>query len=128
MKIIFVGIHNKPGKSPLCSSTRSGKVVDKIIAELQGLNCIKANLFDIDQIPKQEEKAKLKMDFLNNFTAGEDDIFALLGAMVHDEFPFVYQKSVKLAHPASTLYSGKKDSEYIKLAVEKIKSKLKETI
>lgn len=52
VKIIFVGIHHKPGLPALCSSTKSGKLIDRVIAaELDGLHPIKSNLYELDHIP-----------------------------------------------------------------------------
>jgi hypothetical protein len=44
-RVFFVGIHHKPGLPALCSTTKSGKVIDQIIAELPEFECIKTNLF-----------------------------------------------------------------------------------
>lgn len=40
-RIIFVGIHNKPGMEPLDSRTKSGKIIDEVIAGLEGRECVK---------------------------------------------------------------------------------------
>jgi hypothetical protein len=45
MRVIFVGMHNKPGMEPLDSRTKSGKLIDRIINELP-IDCIKTNLYD----------------------------------------------------------------------------------
>jgi hypothetical protein len=47
-RIIFVGIHNKPGMKPLDSRTKSGKIIDEVIRGLEGRECVKTNLFDCD--------------------------------------------------------------------------------
>ena len=43
MKILFVGLSNKPGAEPFDSKTNSGKVLDKIISSLNH-ECFKRNL------------------------------------------------------------------------------------
>lgn len=130
MKIIFVGIHNKPDMKALDSRTKSGKIVDRIISELAGHECSKANLYNIDRLPNATEKYLLKTEFMSeylmNFQSGTDEaLYILLGNMVHREFPKHYSKIIKLAHPASSCYVGMKDQEYINRSILKIKNILK---
>ncbi len=33
-RIIFVGLHNKPHRTPLCASTKTGKLIQKIIWQI----------------------------------------------------------------------------------------------
>jgi hypothetical protein len=65
MKVIFVGVHNKPHLKPLDSSTRSGKTIDGIIEQLPGIKCVKTNLFDVDYMPPVDEAIKLRDEFFN---------------------------------------------------------------
>lgn len=110
MRIYFVGMHNKTGKTgtlpPLSNSTKSGKLIDRIIATLPPATYVKTNLYNVDYYPNTyTEKGQLAMDFvLNHPEIEETDIMVLLGAEVHQNFPSknVNTKNiVKIAHPSS---------------------------
>ena len=84
MKIIFVGMHNKPGVMPLCTSTKSGKLIRKIYNELpKEIGILKTNLYNIDYYPIQLEKYNLALDWHHRINLEFDDIIILLGAEVH---------------------------------------------
>lgn len=57
MNIFFVGIHNKPGKAALDSSTKTGRIIDIIITQVQALHTRdkltfhKTNLYNLDYLP-----------------------------------------------------------------------------
>lgn len=120
MKVIFVGIHNKPGLAPLCSSTRTGKMVDLIIAQLPGLEFVKTNLFNQETFPVgfiadeavRNWKKRIEYDF-NMIVVG-------LGTMVNECFRKSHCKCIELGHP-SGVWSKIKQEEYIRKAVLKIK-------
>lgn len=69
-KIVFVGVHNKPGLGALCSTTKTGKWVDAVIDRLKVLgiqnSVIKSNLFDLDYLPsdRQHEKEKYVVEWV----------------------------------------------------------------
>ena len=66
MKIIFVGIHNKPGKIPLCSSTPTGKIIKQITEKIKTKKIVKTNLYDVDYLPVQEiEKGEFREDLFH---------------------------------------------------------------
>jgi hypothetical protein len=113
MKIIFIGIHNKEGLKPLDSSTDSGKRIDAIIANLNGIECIKANLFDVSYMPLGvDAKAKAK-DFVNRVGIKKDDIAVCLGKMVCNYLARNLKCTVlKVPHP-SPMTTIRKD-DYIK--------------
>ena len=126
MKIIFVGIHNKPGLNPLCSTTKSGKLINRVIRELPKgvkIESKKTNLFDVDQMPEPHEMHALTDDWYWKNTPGNDDIIVLLGALVHEQFRFKDLKIVKLPHPSS-IWSFPRQDEYVDSAILKIKSKM----
>lgn len=124
MKVIFVGIHNKPGLPPLCSSTKSGKLIDRIIAKLPAdVNCEKTNLYDIDYLPKdQYEKDIISLKWWEKVSIADFDIIVLLGIEVHENFwGRNMQYILKINHPASKR-SYAEMNRYVSDAVEEILS------
>jgi len=118
-RIIFVGMNNKEGRQPLCSSTRSGKLIDKVIAALgPGYECVKTNLYDIDTWP---EKIYFPHDWVirSNYLEKGGTIVGL-GESVHNVFHRYGYRFVKVAHPA-TRSGGITHSTYIERAVKRIK-------
>lgn len=126
MRIIFVGIHNKPGMKPLDSKTKTGKVIDRIIDQLKPLVCIKSNLFDRDYFPKgREEITKANYRWFFKYRPVINDIIVLLGNWTQMNFISGGARIIKLSHPASFMYRSKEQSErYILNAIEKIKESL----
>jgi hypothetical protein len=124
MKIIFVGMHNKPMKMPLCSSTKSGKLVNRIIEALKPIECQKTNLYDVEYYPKREEKFNLAMNWHERIEPKLGDVIVLMGAEVHENYvQNMFDKVVKIAHPSSKR-SHEAMNEYVISAVEKIKNKI----
>lgn len=118
MRIIFVGMHNKPDKIALCSSTKSGKLVDRIA---EGFTHKKTNLYNVEYYPKSEqEKYELAIDWVNRVDPAESDVIVLLGAEVHRNFIHKSDKIIKIAHPASQ-WSHEAMNDYVLRAREKIK-------
>jgi hypothetical protein len=114
MTIYFIGVHNKPGLKPLDSSTKTGKIVDRIIELLidqpehrMGFTCIKTNLFDIEYLPDSEDERFGRATMLwQRFKIEPDDILVLLGNTVQKEFVNcpLHERIIKVRHPAA-LYS-----------------------
>lgn len=104
-RVIFVGLHNKPGMKPLDSKTKSGKLIDRIIEKCRhhGMNILKTNLFDVDALPRKEDMQGLSFDWIERTELFKGDVVVLLGAMTHDNFPNLPMdcKPIKVAHPAS---------------------------
>lgn len=101
-RLIFVGMHNKPHITPLCLSTKSGKLINRIINNFDYIPCIKTNLYDIDYYPTKEDKHVLALDWIDRVKPKENDIIILLGAEVHTNFIMNYDLAIiKIAHPAS---------------------------
>lgn len=122
MRVIFVGIHNKPGLTPLCSSTKTGKLIDRIIENLH-IECVKTNLFNINRLPNNDEVEYLRSEWYWTNLPLPDDIIVLLGKKVQNEFKlhgYSLQNEVKLkesnfiklAHPAS-IYGNRKMDNYV---------------
>lgn len=121
MRIIFVGVHNKPNLQPLCSSTKTGKLVNRIINELpKGFEIEKTNLFNVDYFPEYAKMIDLGNEWYWTNLPTNEDIVVLLGAITHKQFRHDVENLIKIAHPASK-YSHKDMDEYVLSAVEKIK-------
>jgi hypothetical protein len=121
MRIIFVGVHNKPNLQPLCSSTKTGKLVNRIINELpKGFEIEKTNLFNTDHFPKYEKMNDLGNEWYWTNLPTDEDIIVLLGAITHKQFRHSVKNLIKIAHPASK-YSHKDMDEYVLSAAGKIK-------
>ncbi len=122
MRVIFVGLHNKPNMKPLDSKTKSGKLVDRIIEPLRhrGIRVLKTNLYNTDTLPMDSQKDKLRFDWIERVELFKDDIIILMGAMVHNDFPKIPMiTTIKIAHPASKR-SHVDMNEYVELTVRKI--------
>lgn len=115
-RVIFVGVHNKPGKEPLDSSTVSGKRIDSIIKNLDGYECVKSNLFEIERQPTKDESDGLIEKWFLKYWQSDNDICVLLGNQVQYSFPNIPCKIVRLAHP-SLQYSKVSPTDYINNAV-----------
>ena len=136
MKVIFVGVHNKVGKKPLCSSTKSGKLIDRIIKGLG--SCwsgdgwwLKANLYNLEYLPDTiEQKEKEALRFFYRTPSSDEDaenpnVYVLLGSEVAKNFCNKGACSVvEIHHPASKRSHNDMD-EYVLDAIEKINAKLK---
>lgn len=136
MKIVFVGVHYKPGFDALDSRTKSGKMIDRVIAGLQtevGLfeaQFIKSNLFDLEYFPRNQtvelntqwvEHWKLRVNY------SPQDIVITLGQTVNEIFRKARVKSVKIGHP-SAVWSHLKQEEYIINACIKVSEVLQPEI
>lgn len=119
MRIIFVGIHNKPETLPLDSSTKSGKLIDKIIFNLPEHTCIKTNLFDLNYIP-QEDVDKHSQKWIEKYYPTNKDVIILLGSNVHKLFPKNVQSIlIEVKHPSS-IWSKRAQEEYVKYILNKL--------
>jgi hypothetical protein len=120
MRIIIVGVHNKKGLKPLDSSTKSGKLIDRIEMELP-VNIERTNLFDVDYLPyHKEERQELSKEWFWTHLPCPDDVVVLLGGEVQKNFKHDIKNLIKIKHPASQ-WSHKSMDEYVNCAVEKIK-------
>ncbi len=122
MKIIFVGMHNKPNKEPLCSSTKSGKLIDRIIKKVKPIRYLKTNLYNTEYYPPENSKERLAQDWINRYNPQPDDIIVLLGAEVHKHYieRLKIKNVIKIPHPASQR-SHVDMKAYVTRAVKQIK-------
>jgi hypothetical protein len=125
MKIIFVGLHHKPGKEALCSSTKTGKLIDRIIEEGGFKSWQKTNLYPTEYLPKNEEADWHAWQWWVRLKPNEADVIVMLGAEVQKGFknsvhPLVWPKILKVAHPASKR-SHEAMNAYVSEVVEKIR-------
>ncbi len=120
MKVIFVGMHNKPNMTALDSRTTTGKIIDRII-EKTPTNCIKSNLCDIDYLPKDKELIKtLNLNWHKQNKPDKNTIIILLGHWVQKNFLLQKIKIINLKHPAA-IFGTKNKEQYIQDALKKIK-------
>jgi len=103
MRVIFVGIHNKPGMNPLDSKTKTGKLIDRIIERLsENTEALKTNLCDcVHFVTDLPELYKQCVGWHVRIRPEDSDVIVLLGAWVHKNFWYDGLNVVKLAHPAS---------------------------
>ena len=102
MRIIFVGIYNKPNTKPLCKSTKTGKLLNRITEQIKCDTILKTNLYNVEYCPKEwREKQSLAIDWHKRVEPQSDDIIILLGAETHKWFLNTGFTIIKLAHPAS---------------------------
>lgn len=102
MRVIFVGIHNKPGLTPLCSTTKSGKLIDRVIARVKCDMVLKTNLYDVDEMPIVAKEV-MAVNWLLLHKPTINDIIVLLGNEVFENFDFEGVLGYVLVrhHPAS---------------------------
>lgn len=132
MKIIFVGLSNKPGKEPFDASTNSGKVVDIIIKQIN-CDCFKVNLVNfapLDQTgklryPTKTEIIQSKAEFLDYTYKINPDLIISFGSIVSNELRKIDFKDIKIIykqHPSYIyIYKRKKLDSYIDDIVAEIK-------
>lgn len=128
MKIIFVGMHNKPGKLPLDPSTVSGKLIDRIIKLLpKEISCLKINLFNTDYMPEKSD-FDVQVRFWFSYGICKSDCFiVLLGKFVQKNFPVKNCNIIKLRHP-SFIFGSIKQSEYVHESFKKILTIVNQTL
>ena len=100
-KVTFIGIHYKPGKTALDSTTLSGKRIDQVIEKLEA-KCQKRNLFSTTFLPTTDVVKDSIIQSLKRRIA-DDGILVLLGKQVQEFFPYKrYDKAkiIKANHPA----------------------------
>ena len=121
-RLIFVGLHNKPYLAPLDSSTKTGKLIKRIIDKLpDDIQIVKTNLFDIDYFPDETETPDLVREWYWAHLPTKDDLIVLLGQATQMYFETWIDhedlKIIKVAHPASKR-SHKDMDDYVENVVE----------
>lgn len=119
MRIIFIGIHNKEGMTPLDSKSKSGQLIDRIIEKLPAYDCIKTNLYDDDEMPVNKNKPGLSLDWWRRINPLKDDILILLGKEVQNNMYYHYSREVYLKHP-SVVWSKVNKEKYVSSTVAEI--------
>ncbi len=125
-RIIFVGIHNKPGMDPLDSRTMTGKVIDRIIDQMPiAYECIKTNLCDVETFPVfKDEIREWTRQWHEKYDPDQFDIVVCLGQWVTENlFLTLNCKKVNLTHPAG-VFGPKNKETYIEQSIEKIYKKV----
>ena len=99
---------------PLDSKTKSGKLIDEIIARFPGTICVKENLFLVSFLPTDPTwKQSLKDNFVKRRWFDKRDVVVLLGGIVHRECPELSTKKIiKAKHPAA-IWSKKGKEDYV---------------
>ena len=122
-KVIFVGLHNKPDKMPLCGSTKSGKLINRVVKEFD-LPYQKTNMWDVDYYPTGDHE-KLSLEWYHRIEYSlRTDIIVLLGAKVLEKFiDMGFDHVLKFAHPSSKR-SHVAMNEYVETMVKAIKLKM----
>lgn len=119
MRVIFVGIHQKPYKQPLDSSTKTGKIIDEVIGKLKTNVVVrKTNLYDQDHMPDTiYEKIHLAKEWHDKNQVELFDVVVLLGKEVQENYLQYGEYTICVNHPAS-IYTGK--NKYIQNLAESI--------
>lgn len=124
-RLFFVGIHDKPGMTPLNSSSFSGSRVDSIIDEVKlDYKCIKTNFFDMDSVPSGFCKKAALQDWMNRNLITYKDRVVVLGNLVGDCFKEFFPSRVAfvvIKHPSPRALSSDKLKEWKDDAVRLIK-------
>ncbi len=119
-RIIFVGIHNKPGMHPLDSRTKTGKIIDSVISVLSEYECIKSNLCDTEEFVTNSYQLFLENKrWLEDIKPTCEDVVITLGDWTYKNLTRGEFKIIKAKHPAS-LFGSSKVEEYVSYIVEKI--------
>jgi len=104
MKVCFVGIHHKEGKTPLDSSTKTGMIIDRVIENV-GAKCQfeKKNLFPTYTLPSKDFRDRIS----SRFNVQNGVLYVLLGNVVRDHFPAQWINSIlKARHPGFVMRRG----------------------
>ena len=117
-KVYFVGVHNKPGLKPLDSSTKSGKLIDRVIEQLPEFECVKMNYYDCDYLPNRQLDQDYHHQNQNILLDKFDDniIVVALGKMVQE---LLFPIGIPVYHPA-IIWSKEAQISYIKDLVYEI--------
>ena len=106
MKIILVGMYNKPHKTPLCGSTKTGKLLNRVQRQVNNMipniPFLRTNLYNTEHFPPSyEEKQTLAWEWYSRIQPDYDDIIILLGHEVHKNFITTGLTTSNHPHPAS---------------------------
>lgn len=126
MKIIFVGICNKPGLKPLDPSTFTGKIIEKIIdaCDDYGMEVIDdivlSNFYDTDHMPDADRFDTLRWATRVGYCG--NDVVVRLGKQIVRRMHSAPIMSIDIDHPASLVRKSEDArDEYICNAAHLIK-------
>ena len=123
-RIIFVGVHNKPNTPPLDSSTKSGKLIDRIIKRID-CEAIKTNLFDVEYYPKNiSERVSLVQKWVDCHKPQKNDVIVVLGGLARKSFPLLSDPLTIFIHHPSSVWSKTAKATYVQKAVLQIHVRL----
>lgn len=119
-RVVFVGIHNKPGFTPLDSRTRSGKIIDRVTDNVLAF-CEKTNLFPINYLPHGEERERL----IDQFHVEDGVFYVALGRVVTDclERVLPHSQIIPVYHPGHALRRNS-INQYVQGTVDLIHGRL----
>lgn len=128
-RIIFVGVHNKQGMSPLDPKSKSGKLISKCIEYLgtDQFTFERSNLWDMETMPAGDQLTyTVCFDWANRVNWHTSDIIITLGDMVQKPFTKVKKvfPFIKMGHP-SAVWSHSDQDLYILRMEERIQEFLK---
>lgn len=123
MRVFFVGIHHKDGKPALCSSTKSGKVIDKVISRVKeyssNIECVKTNLFNANfELPTVEPVSH----WSKRVGVRDHDIAILLGGKVTKYFKRERRYTYTLPSWYSVVHPSRAGAAYTDLVFQIIKN------
>lgn len=110
-------MHNSPGMQPLDSRTYTGKVVDRIIEDIN-TETIKTNLAEIEAKPLHPAAHAEKWH--EKHSPKEGDVVVLLGKWVWEHFEYKDGLSIVVVNHPSAVKSRQNHEQYIDEVVEKI--------
>lgn len=128
-RVIFVGVHNKPGKMPLDSSTLTGKTVDAIASGLEEFEIVKSNMHNLEYLPPIENRVFAISEWRKRVKYKRGNIVVALGAQVAWDFSRNHPSTIRIDyisidHPAKRM-SADDRLRYIQESIEFIKRKAK---
>lgn len=136
-KIIFIGLSNKKDKEPFDITTNSGKIIEKIIANING-ECFKLNLVPFAPLnnlgklryPTKKEINESIPSLMQKIAKINPDCIVGLGNIVCKELLKIKEyKNILITsfHPSYIyIYKRKQINTYINNLIEEIKKKIGE--
>lgn len=126
--VLFIGLSDKVGCTPLQSNTKSGIIIDKIIINLNH-SCYKINLVNFAPLdensklryPNKEEMDKGYNNLKEYINYLNPDLCVLLGNKVTKYLSNKIDNFVSIKHPSYiSVYKSKYIENYIKESIELI--------
>jgi len=119
--VYFVGIHHKEGLSALDSSTRGGKLIDRVIERLPAdYLAAKTNLFRMFNMLGPKRAEMMAKEWVRFWDPQEGDAIVLLGDEVQKWFPETPGvQIINSKHPAAC-WSKSSQQEFIDNIINKL--------